>query len=195
MMDRHYASTTCRASRSTDHANYNIPLSRTINHVYELPGAKQWGRLNNLVTRVLFNGWQLSGLTNIRDGTPYSLGFSVPNYGAARVWLIGDLLTGTTDSPYNRLNPAAFRPAPVGSIGIDSPRIYLVGPGADNRQMAVQRNIAITEKTSLQLRVEAFNVFNHTQFSGINSQINFKGINDPTPTNLPFDASGNLTNK
>jgi hypothetical protein len=109
------------------------------------------GTLNNLVTRVLFNGWQLSGLTNLRNGTPYSVGFSVPDYGAAqilgsagnnqntRVWLVGDPLTGTTDSPYNRLNPTAFRPPPVGSIGIDSPRNYLVGPGVDNWQMAVQK--------------------------------------------------------
>jgi hypothetical protein len=43
--------------------------------------------------------------------------------------------------------------------------------------------------------VEAFNVFNHTQFTGINSQTTLGGINDATPTNLPFDANGNLINK
>jgi hypothetical protein len=62
------------------------------------------------------------------------------------------------------------RPPQVGSIGTESGKNYMVGPGVNEWQMAVQRNIRITEKTKLQLRVEGVrNVFNHTQFSGVNS--------------------------
>lgn len=187
--------------------NFNIPRNLTINYVYALPGARHWGPLNNAATRAVFDGWQLSGLTVFRDGLPYSVTFNVPNYGTAqiigsggngqntRVWLVGDPLQGTSGDPYRRLNPAAFLPPPVGSIGIDSPRNYLVGPGRNEWQMAIQREFRLTEKAKLQLRLEAVqNLFNHTQFSGINSQINFTGINNRTPTNMPFDANGNWVN-
>jgi hypothetical protein len=183
--------------------SFNIPMNLTFNYVYEIPGAKHWGALNNVVTRAAFSGWQLSGLTQIRNGTPYAASFSVPNYGnnqltgsntqSARVWLVGDPLQGTSNDPYNRLNPSAFLPPLVGSIGIESPRNYLVGPGKNDWQAAIQRYIRTSEKTKLQLRVEAVqNLFNHTQFNGVNSQINFAGINNPTVTNLPYNSNGTL---
>jgi hypothetical protein len=185
--------------------SYNIPLNLTFNYVYSLPRVKSWGAFNNVATRALFDGWQVSGLTQFRNGTASDVGFSLPNYGnntltgsntqGARVWLVGDPLQGTTDSPYNRLNPAAFMPPQVGSIGIESPRRYLVGPGRNNWDVALQRDVRITEKTKIQLRCDAFNVFNHTQFSGLNTTINFTSITNPTATNMPFNAAGVLTNK
>ena len=58
----------------------------------------------------------------------------------------------------------------------------------------------------LELRADAFNVFNHTQFggvggtgvdnnSGINSTINFRSLTDPTPTNLYLNANGTVNDK
>ena len=183
--------------------SYNIPMNLTFNYVYEIPGAAHWGALNNAATRAAFSGWQISGLTIFRNGQPYAPSFSVLSYGnnqltgsntqGARVWLVGDPLTGTSSDPYNRLNPAAFLPPQVGSIGIESPRNYLVGPGVNQWQAAVQRNIRITEKSKLMVRVEAVqNLFNHTQFSGINSQINFTSPTNPTVTNLPYNSAGVL---
>jgi hypothetical protein len=46
----------------------------------------------------------------------------------------------------------------------------------------------------MQFRVDAFNVFNHPQFSGVNSTLNFASLSNPVPTNLPFDSNGNLVN-
>jgi len=48
------------------------------------------------------------------------------------------------------------------------------------------------EKRRLELRVDAFNALNHTQFSGVNSNLNFTSLTNLTPTNLPFDANGNF---
>ncbi|MGA2269618.1 MAG: carboxypeptidase regulatory-like domain-containing protein [Bryobacteraceae bacterium] len=182
--------------------SFNIPLNLTFNYVYQLPGASHWGPLNNPATRAVFDGWQLSGLTTFRNGTPYTVGFSIPSYGSqqltgsdqgARVVIVGDPLKGTSSDPYNRINPAVFLPPQVGSIGTESSKNYLVGPGVNEWQMAVQRNIRITEKAKLQLRVEGVrNVFNHTQFSGVNSTINFAGINNPTITNPAYSSTGVL---
>ena len=45
-------------------------------------------------------------------------------------------------------------------------RRFFYGPGADNFDMAVAKLLSLTESKSLLFRVEAFNVFNHTQFFG-----------------------------
>src|SRR5262249_60247820 len=73
-------------------------------------------------------------------------------------------------------------------------RNNLRGPGINNWDMSLQKNVAITERAQLRLRIEAFNVFNHTQFSGYNSNLNFSGLTNPTPTNLPLDPSGKMVN-
>ena len=39
------------------------------------------------------------------------------------------------------------------------------GPGIDNYDMALLKSTTITETTKLQFRAEAFNVFNHAQFT------------------------------
>ena len=48
-------------------------------------------------------------------------------------------------------------------------RRFFAGPGAENFDMAVARRVALSEAKSLLFRVEAFNVFNHTQFTGPSS--------------------------
>jgi hypothetical protein len=45
-------------------------------------------------------------------------------------------------------------------------RRFFYGPGADNYDMALAKSLPLTESKSLLFRVEAFNIFNHTQFNG-----------------------------
>ena len=58
----------------------------------------------------------------------------------------------------------------------------------------------------LELRADAFNVFNHTQFggvggngtvnnNGINATINYRSLTDPTPTNLYLKPDGTVNDK
>ena len=185
---------------------FDLRQNLIFNYVYALPGASSLGSLNNRLTRAAFNGWQLSGTTQLRNGTAAAApSFSVPGVSnstnltgspdfSARIKLIGNPSLATTDSPYNRLNPAAFAPASVGSIGLESSRNFLQNPGVNDWDMSLERNVHLTERAHLEFRVDAFNVFNHTQFSGINSGINFRSLADPTVTNLPYDH-GNLVNK
>ncbi|MBK5298654.1 MAG: hypothetical protein JJE40_15985, partial [Vicinamibacteria bacterium] len=35
----------------------------------------------------------------------------------------------------------------------------------------------------------------HTQFTAVNSTVNFRSLTDPTITNLPYNAAGNLVNQ
>jgi hypothetical protein len=65
----------------------------------------------------------------------------------------------------NFFNPTAFSMNALGEPGT-SKRRFFYGPGEDNYDMAVAKNLSLTESKSLLFRVEAFNVFNHTQFFG-----------------------------
>ena len=112
----------------------------------------------------------------------------------SRVKVIGNPRTGS-DSPYNRINAAAFTLPGVGSIGLDAPRNYLTNPGINNYDLSLQKQFSVTERVGIQLRADAFNVFNHTQFSGVNNSINFKSLTDPTPTNLYLKPDGTVNNR
>ncbi len=44
------------------------------------------------------------------------------------------------------------------------------------------------------MRCDAFNVFNHTQFSGVNATINYSGVTNYTITNLFLKPNGTINN-
>ena len=46
------------------------------------------------------------------------------------------------------------------------------GPGINNWNISLYKNVIFKESTRLQLRLETFNTFNHTQFAVVNSNIN-----------------------
>ena len=54
------------------------------------------------------------------------------------------------------------------------PRTYIRGPGTNNTDLSLYKNFKISGdgKKYLQLRLEGFNAFNHTQFSGYNTTTN-----------------------
>jgi hypothetical protein len=68
----------------------------------------------------------------------------------------------------NYFNAGDFSMNGLGTPG-NAKRRFFYGPGADNYDMAVAKRLSLTESKSLFFRVEAFNVFNHTQFNGPSS--------------------------
>jgi hypothetical protein len=88
-------------------------------------------------------------------------------------------------------NPAAFASPANGSYG-NFRRNSIYGPGVDNWNMSLFKNFNFTENTRIQLRFEAYNVFNHTQWGTINN-----GLSAPT-AGTPFSganagSSGQIT--
>ena len=65
------------------------------------------------------------------------------------------------------VNPNAFSMPPAGQFG-DAPRNFVRGFGAWQMDMAVRRDFPLHERLKLQLRAEAFNVFNHPNLGRIN---------------------------
>ena len=71
------------------------------------------------------------------------------------------------------INASAFVVPGVGNAG-PYPRFYLRNPGIHNQDLAISKNIPMGRegKRYLELRAEAFNVFNHPQYSGYNLATN-----------------------
>jgi hypothetical protein len=190
--------------------DFNIKQNFTFDYVYPLPFQKLAFDHSNAVTNAILGGWQISGITIFRSGTPITPGFSVGGGNtnadftgstsqSARVKLVGNPLAGTSSSPFHRLNFSAFAmPTPatapnvatstngtIGTLGFDSPRNYIIGPGINDFDMSLEKDTTIRESLKLQLRMDAFNVFNHAQFNGLNSSISFTSITNPTISSSP----------
>lgn len=168
----------------------------TVNYVYQAPGM----HTGNFFLRALTQGWQTSGFVQLTSGSPFTPSFSVNGEGnqnitgsftePPRLVIVGDPRTGS-DNPFNRLNGLAFAVPAVGSRGLDSRVNYLNNPGINNWDMSLQKSFSL-ERVNLGMRLDAFNAFNHTQFSGINSGLSFNQAG--VPQNLAFDSSGKLVN-
>jgi hypothetical protein len=149
-----------------------------IGYVYDLPLFRGAG-----MTERLLGGWQFSGITQIQTGVPFSVtysGFSdnagVSNGSGPGTYadLVGDPNASPGPSPGGHgpllYNPSAFAP-PRGLTFGNSGRNSLRNPRTTNFDMALFKHFKINESTGFEFRAEAFNVFNHTQWNGVNSDV------------------------
>src|SRR5262249_3976861 len=75
-----------------------LPQDRTqslvINYIYDFPSIHKGAFLDNAVSRVVMNGWQLSGLTSISSGAPVNVGYSVSGIAGTT---LNRMITGSED--------------------------------------------------------------------------------------------------
>jgi carboxypeptidase family protein len=124
-------------------------------------------------------GWGISGITRFSTGFPVTLinygdnsllgaepnginnyGVDEPDVAAGSLHLNPNPRNG---QPY--FNAGLFSNNALGTPG-DASRRYFHGPGIENFDIALFKNLHVTESKSVQFRIEAFNVFNHAQFFG-----------------------------
>jgi outer membrane receptor protein involved in Fe transport len=132
---------------------------------YELPRMEGAGR----VARNVLGGWQLNGIFQAQTGFPLSVneGSNLDiRYQTARPDVVCDPNDGpktTTQwfdtSCFVRRSLAQTGERP-GSAGRNTVR----GPGFNRTDLSLFKNIRVYKDHSLQLRVEAFNVFNQVRF-------------------------------
>jgi hypothetical protein len=172
-----------------------------VNWVYELPRFT-----DSAAAGYLLNNWQLSGIYRYQSGAPYSIGFTIPGISAytltgtqtnegARIVLLGDPGSGSSSDPYRQFNAAAFTAPRPGSIGLESARYFLYRSPINSWDLSLSKEFRIKERVKFEVRLDAFNALNHTQFDAVNATLNVRSLTDLTPTNLPFDANGNLVNR
>jgi hypothetical protein len=123
-------------------------------------------------------GWEISGITHYSTGLPVTLvnygdnsllgaePNGINNYGIDEPdYLGGPLSLSSNPRQGYYFNSAQFQDNALGTPGT-ARRRFFHGPGLDNYDMALLKNVALSERKSLQFRVEAFNIFNHAQFFG-----------------------------
>ena len=156
-------------------SNFDQRQILNIGYVYDLPFFTKGG-----MAQKLLGGWQFSGLTTIQTGTPFSLGDGLFNAGVGNGTGAGSFLdiVGNPNAVTQQnvpgvvgpllFNPAAFA-APEGLTFGTSQRNALNNPRRTQFDMGLFKHFAIKEAKSFEFRAEGFNVFNHTQWNGVNS--------------------------
>jgi hypothetical protein len=146
-----------------------------LSYAYELPfgkGKPFWGSVHGFADVVL-SGWVLSGISTFQSGAPFSVSYSTSVQGS--VGGRASVASGANLYPSNQgiaqwFNPAAFFKPPEFSYG-NSAYNMMWGPGQQNWDASIAKNTRFAEKLNLQLRMDAFSVFNHPQFSNPNASI------------------------
>ena len=127
------------------------------------------------------NGWQLSGILTMSSGSPLGVGYSTVNAvditgsptDGARVVVTGNPVLAKSERTFSRFfHTGVFALPARGTIG-NSARTVIRGPGINNFDLAVFKNFGIREPVRVQLRAEAYNAFNHTQFAGLDNAARF----------------------
>jgi protocatechuate 3,4-dioxygenase beta subunit len=145
--------------------------------------------------RFLGDGWQISGIAVYQSGTP----FSVINGGSSTTSVLDN--AGVANgvgagsypdvvahpAPFRRVfNPESFGPllgnpnmfvAPRGLTFGDAGRNFLNNPHRTNFDLTLLKRFKAGESRLFEFRVEAFNVFNHTQFRIYNPDLGNTGSN------------------
>jgi len=155
-------------------SSFDVKHNFVMSYEYQLP-FDQFLHPNRLTS-----GWSLAGITRFASGFPVTMinngdnsligtnpnginnsSIDEPDYTGGPLHLSGN----PRKNGNNYFDSTAFPMNALGTPG-NAKRRFFYGPGADNFDMALAKKLPLTESKSLLFRVEAFNLFNHTQFNG-----------------------------
>ena len=160
-------------------------------YIYEIPVFSSIQ--NNAFLRTAIAGWEVGGVTTLQSGFPisfsqgqyrslwcdaysYFLCGDIPqtstfhlqkeNPRKLQTYTFGSPGNEVTESGYFYFNPTPFTDEPIGTYG-NVKRNFFHGPGFNYTNLQLSKNFRIIpnrENMYLQLRIEAFNAFNHANF-------------------------------
>ena len=153
----------------------------TGNYIYELPFfSSQHG-----FTGKVLGGWQVSGIASYYTGLPFTvtsssydtagIGFIPAIVAGGRPRLLCDPNEGGPRTVDQWFNGACFaKQTPAGATGVqnvpgDASRGGVDGPPTARVDFTLSKYFRLGENTSIQLRAEAFNIFNHTNFRALST--------------------------
>jgi hypothetical protein len=158
-------------------ADYHAKHNWLVNFTWEIPFAR---KLDG-VAKTLLDGWQLAGISNARSGNPLTVFVQAnrsrslwqpslgPGIGRDRASMAPGFTydTAVLGGPDQYFNPLAFAIPAAGTLG-NTGRGAFIGPNYRSFDLAAVKNTRIPrllgESGSLQIRAEAFNLFNRANF-------------------------------
>jgi outer membrane receptor protein involved in Fe transport len=175
-----------------------------VNAVYVVP---YFYEQKGIIGHIL-GGWEVSGLAFVNSGLPLNVTSS--SLDPAGVGFLGSSAAGgrpdrignpNADNPaypihtrQHWFNVGAFAAVPAGQIrGGNAQRNIVEGPGWWRADAGVFKNVTIFDRVHLQLRGEAYNVFNHTNPDGVASTSIVNGYNASTNVTSYSSTAGNIT--
>lgn len=205
--------TDAQNDRSTSPQNtYDISLERaraaldrrhvlTVNYIYELPFFRDQ---KGFAGKVL-GGWQVSGIATYQTGLPFTP--TVSAFDASGLALIPALVAGArpnvtcdpnqggAQTVQQWFNTSCFQVTPISNTDPNFPIANVVGnggrgivngPPTRRVDLTLAKNFRFSERYRVQLRAEAFNVFNWTNFRALSTVV----WNATTrPVNMPIGTS------
>jgi hypothetical protein len=155
-------------------SSFNQPQRFTFGSVYQLPFGSGRRFLHGLpkVLNAVAQGWQFNAILTFASGQPFTV--QVPGQDREQ---IGTFTGGTQRAnciapgnlPANQrtvgrwFDTSAFQVAPLGTFG-NCGRNTVTGPGTNNSDLSLFKKTPIMERTTLEVRGEFFNTWNHPQF-------------------------------
>jgi hypothetical protein len=153
---------------------FDVKHNFVVSYSYQIPVERLFHATNRWT-----QGWEVSGITHFSSGLPVTLvnygdnsllgaePNGINNYGVDEP----DYNGGPLDLNHNPRNGESFfNTSQFGENALGTPgtatRRFFYGPGLDDYDMALLKNVHLTESKSLQFRIEGFNLFNHAQFFG-----------------------------
>jgi hypothetical protein len=178
----------------------------SINYIYELPFYREQ---NGFVGKLL-GGWQVAGIATYNSGLPFTAttssydaaGLGIVNTNpAARPNLLCDPNEGGAQTAQQWFNTSCFSPNVPLVTGqfVSAPNIVgttargnIVGPPTKRFDITLVKNLQFGENMRLQLRAEAFNVFNTTNFRNLQTNVTSAAFGQVTtvrdPRTMQFGA-------
>jgi hypothetical protein len=159
---------------------FDVTHNFVASYVYELPIDKLLHARNRLTS-----GWKITGITRFTTGLPVFIteqddrsllgtgstgptgsGIDEPNFTPGPLKISNPRNENLSATPLQ--NPyfatSLFTQEPLGHLGTANRRFFH-GPGINNWDMGLLKDVKLTESKSLEFRAEFFSVFNHAQFS------------------------------
>jgi hypothetical protein len=155
-------------------------------YIWQMPFLKA---RTDFVGRAL-GSWTFSGITNYVSGAPNTIGMDTGNNGYAS----RPNCVATTSGPQTHdewFNTAAFVAPAFGFFGnCANGNVY--GPSLQAWNMALYKTFPIKERLKIQLRFEAFNIFNKPNFNAMDTGLGDGAFGQTTSTTDPRQLEGAL---
>jgi hypothetical protein len=158
--------------RERDYSTGDIPHVFVASGVWNVPSfSPRFGGLG-----LLASDWTLSTIVTLQSGMPFAVtqqtNFNAfAGFGTQRPNLVGDPELPDHERTTARwFNTAAFSVAPQFTLG-NASRNPVRGPGYRNVDLAASRRVRFRRGTSVELRVEAFNLLNNPAFANPNGVV------------------------
>jgi carboxypeptidase family protein len=137
----------------------------TTGYIYDLPFFRQ---RTDLLGKAL-GQWTFSGITVIETGFAFDPGLATGTSGlAARPNCVGNVGGPKTQTQW--FNTSAFVAPAFGFFGNCGTGV-IRGPGDNTWNWALYKTLPVTERLKLQFRAEAFNIWNHPNFVGVDTAL------------------------